>query len=63
MESRGNGPLYPKQGRNVVRGSLNWGPTTQLNSGWKTYGWHAMRRGSFDQEFHDYVVEWDPGFM
>jgi len=63
MEARGNDPSYQKQGRNVVRGSLNWGPLVQLNSGWKTYGWRGMRRGSFDQGFHTYSLEWDESFI
>lgn len=63
MEARGNGPQYPKQGINFVRGSLNWGPMIELNRVWETYGWWAMRRGSFDQDFHTYALEWDQGFM
>jgi hypothetical protein len=63
MEARGNGPLYAKQGMNVVRGSLNWGPMTELNRVWKTYGWWAMRRGTFGQDFHTYSLEWDQDFM
>jgi len=63
MEARGNGPSYPKQGTNVVRGSLNWGPMSELNRVWKTYGWWAMRRGTFAQDFHTYAVEWDQDFM
>jgi len=63
MEARGNGPLYPKQGTNFVRGSLNWGPMTELNRVWKTYGWWEMRRGSYDQDFHTYALEWDQDFL
>ncbi|KAJ3510675.1 hypothetical protein NLJ89_g4537 [Agrocybe chaxingu] len=63
MESRGNGPEYPKQGNNYVRGSLNWGPLTWLNGVSKTYGWWTLRRGSYDQDFHTYALEWDKDFM
>ncbi|KAF8814564.1 concanavalin A-like lectin/glucanase [Phlegmacium glaucopus] len=63
MEARGNGPRYPKQGSNYVRGSLNWGPLTWLNGVAKTYGWWSLRRGGYDQDFHDYVLEWDQNFM
>ena len=35
----------------------------ELNRVWETYGWWAMRRGSFDQDFHTYALEWDQGFM
>jgi len=63
MEARGNGPSYPKQGTNYVRGSLNWGPLTWINAVSKTYGWWRLRRGSFDQDFHTYALEWDKDFM
>lgn len=51
-------------------GSLNWGPLTWLNSGWKTFGWWPLRRGSYDQHlragvgsgFHvSFVLERVPG--
>lgn len=63
MEARGNGPSYPKQGSNYVRGSLNWGPLTWLNAVSKTYGWRVMHRGSYDQDFHTYTLEWDQSFI
>ncbi|KAF8151651.1 GH16 beta-1,3-glucan recognition protein [Crassisporium funariophilum] len=63
MEARGNGPSYPKQGSNYVRGSLNWGPLTWLNAVAKTYGWWSLRRGSYDQDFHTYALEWDKSFI
>jgi beta-glucanase (GH16 family) len=63
MESRGNDPSYPKQGRNYVRSTLNWGPTVDLNAGAKTYGWWFERRTSYDQGFHDFSVEWTEDYM
>ncbi|KAK7047619.1 hypothetical protein VNI00_006387 [Paramarasmius palmivorus] len=63
VESRGNGPSYPKQGTNYVRGSLNWGPTTWLNAVSKTYGWWKMKRGSWNTDFHTYTLEWTEDFM
>lgn len=63
MEARGNDKQYPAQGRDYVRGSLNWGPTTFLNAVYKTYGWWFERRQSFDQGFHEYTLEWTPDFM
>ncbi|KAH9475151.1 Beta-1,3-glucan-binding protein [Psilocybe cubensis] len=63
MEARGNGPNYPFQGTNWVRGSLNWGPLTWLNAVSKTFGAWPLRRGTYDQGFHDYVLEWDQDFM
>jgi len=63
MEARGNGPSYPKQGTNYVRGSLNWGPLTWLNEVFKTYGWWQMKRGSYDQGFHTYALEWTEDFI
>ncbi|KAG7087304.1 hypothetical protein E1B28_013282 [Marasmius oreades] len=63
MEARGNGPSYPNQGTNYVRGSLNWGPTTWLNAVAKTYGWWKLRRGSYDTDFHTYTLEWTPKFI
>ncbi|KAG6890189.1 hypothetical protein C0995_010894 [Termitomyces sp. Mi166 len=63
MEARGNGPSYPKQGTNWVRASLNWGPLTWLNAVAKTYGAWPLRRGSYDTDFHTYVLEWTEEFM
>ena len=63
MESRGNGPLYPGQGSNFVRGSLNWGASAAMNRVLMTSGVWEMRRGSFDRDFHTYSVEWDHDFM
>ncbi|TEB25014.1 glycoside hydrolase family 16 protein [Coprinellus micaceus] len=63
MEARGNGPKYPYQGTNYVRGSLNWGPNHILNRAYKTYGWWTMRRGSYDEDFHTYSLEWDENFI
>ena len=51
------------RGTNYVRGSLNWGPLTWLNAVYKTFGWWSLRRGSYDQDFHTYVLEWDQDFM
>ncbi|KAF9005039.1 concanavalin A-like lectin/glucanase domain-containing protein [Cyathus striatus] len=63
MEARGNGPSYPKQGSNFVRGSLNWGPNQFLNAVFKTFGWWEMRRGAWNEQFHTYALEWDEDFM
>ncbi|KAF6752646.1 concanavalin A-like lectin/glucanase domain-containing protein [Ephemerocybe angulata] len=63
MEARGNGPKYATQGSNYVRGSLNWGPNGALNAAYKTYGWWSMRRGSYDEAFHTYSLEWDEDFI
>ncbi|KAI0338483.1 concanavalin A-like lectin/glucanase [Trametopsis cervina] len=63
MESRGNGVEYKAQGRDVVRGSLNWGPFTWLNGVSKTYGYWSQRRQSYASSFHTYSVEWTPTFI
>ncbi|KAF8346388.1 GH16 beta-1,3-glucan recognition protein [Amanita rubescens] len=63
VESRGNGPEYPYQGANYVRGTLNWGPTSWLNAGWTTFGWWYMKRGTFADTFHTYTLEWDEKFI
>ncbi|KAK7452157.1 hypothetical protein VKT23_012263 [Stygiomarasmius scandens] len=63
MEARGNGPSYPKQGTDYVRGSLNWGPLSWLNAVSKTYGWWHLRRGSYDTDFHTYSLEWTEDFI
>jgi hypothetical protein len=63
MESRGNDPTYPAQGRNIVRSSLNWGPHRLFNAVYKTYGWWVTRRASYDQAFHTYTLEWTEDFL
>ena len=51
------------RGTNYVRGSLNWGPTLELNAGLKTTGWWKLRRGSYDTDFHTYTLEWTEDFV
>jgi len=63
MESRGNSPEYKAQGRDFVRGSLNWGPFTWLNGVAKTFGSWNERRQSYDEGFHTYSVEWTDKFL
>lgn len=63
MESRGNSLAYPKQGVNYVRGSMNWGPTLDLNRGAKTTGWWKLRRGGYNEDFHTYTLEWTEDFV
>ncbi|KAI0631806.1 concanavalin A-like lectin/glucanase [Trametes polyzona] len=63
MEARGNGPDYPAQGIDYVRGSLNWGPFTWLNGVSKTFGWWTNRRKTFADGFHTYALEWSPEFV
>jgi hypothetical protein len=63
MEARGNQRSYPAQGVDVVRASLNWGPLTWLNEVSRTFGWWQSRRGTFNEDFHTYVLEWSDKFM
>jgi hypothetical protein len=39
------------------------GPISWLNAVYKTYGWWNMRRSSYDQGFHTYVLEWTEDWM
>jgi beta-glucanase (GH16 family) len=63
MEARGNGPAYPAQGADYVRGSLNWGPQTFINAVALTYGWWTQRRSAYDRGYHTYGLEWDQDFI
>jgi len=63
MESRGNGPEYPAQGIDFVRGSLNWGPISFLNGVFKTFGSWTDRRKTYDDGFHLYGMEWTDKFI
>ncbi|KAI5116894.1 hypothetical protein M0805_004162 [Coniferiporia weirii] len=63
MEARGNAPSYPKQGRNYVRSSLNWGPTTFINSVAKTFGWWRERHSQYSDKFNTYTLEWNEKFI
>ncbi|KIY53210.1 glycoside hydrolase family 16 protein [Fistulina hepatica ATCC 64428] len=63
MEARGNGIRYEYQGRNYVRGTLNWGPTSTLNSGWRTYGYWQSRPKTYDEGFHIFSLEWTEDFI
>lgn len=55
--------FFVYRGRDVVRGSLNWGPFTWLNGVAKTYGWWSTRRSTFAEDFHTYTLEWSPNFI
>jgi hypothetical protein len=57
-----NMPASPR-GNDVVRGSLNWGPTQALNAVFKTFGWWPMRRSSYADGFHTYALEWTQDFL
>lgn len=63
VESRGNGIQYTARGVNYVQGTLNWGPTPQLNSASKSYSWWSDKRTGFDEGFHVYRLEWDERFL
>lgn len=63
MESRGNGPEYPAQGVDFVRGSLNWGPFSWLNGVFRTFGFWTDRRKVYSDGFHLYGMEWTPKFI
>ena len=63
MEARGNARSYAAQGVDFVRASLNWGPLTWLNEVFRTFGWWQSRRGTFNDDFHTYVLEWSEKFM
>jgi beta-glucanase (GH16 family) len=57
MESRGNRVSYPG-GRNVYYTTLHWGPSSVLDSYWKTMAVRTQRRGDFTDSFHTYGLEW-----
>lgn len=57
MESRGNGVEYPG-GRNVYYTTLHWGPSSVLDSYWKTMAVRTQRRGDFTNSFHTFGIEW-----
>lgn len=61
--SRGNDMNYPAQGNNFVSSALTWGPTTFLNSWFKTFGWVEQRRASFADQYRTYTMEWNQDFM
>ncbi|KAF8521629.1 glycoside hydrolase family 16 protein [Hysterangium stoloniferum] len=63
VNSRGNAPTYPDQGRNYIRSFLNWGPTVSLTRAFKTSGYWFDRRGSFANGFHTYTLEWTSDFL
>lgn len=63
VESRGNSIRYTGRGSNYVQGSLNWGPSPELNSVSKTYSWWSDTRTSFGSGFHTYALEWTDKFL
>jgi len=63
VESRGNGIKYTAHGSNYVQGSLNWGPTINLNGVLNSYSWWTEKRTSFGSGFHTYALEWTDSFI
>jgi len=63
VEARGNSIRYTGRGSNYVQGSLNWGPSPELNSVSKTYSWWSDTRTSFGSGFHTYALEWTDKFL
>ncbi|KAL1849605.1 hypothetical protein Daus18300_013212 [Diaporthe australafricana] len=62
MESRGNGVSYPG-GRNVYYTTLHWGPSSVLDTYWKTMSVRTQRRGDFTNEFHTFGIEWTDKYI
>ena len=50
-------------GSNYVQGSLNWGPTHDLNGVSNSYSWWMERRKQFNTDFHTYTLEWTEDFL
>jgi len=63
VESRGNSLFYTNRGSNYVQGSLNWGPSPELNGVSHSYSWWTDRRKQFNQDFHTYALEWTDSFL
>ncbi|EJD37768.1 concanavalin A-like lectin/glucanase [Auricularia subglabra TFB-10046 SS5] len=63
IESRGNGPSYPSQGRDWLSSALHWGPAPLLDAYIHTTGWWHDKHLTFDAGFHTYVLEWDEQFL
>lgn len=61
MEARGNAPIYPNGGNNVIRSTLNYGPLPSLIK--SLFGWQEFKRTSLAADFHTYALEWDEQFM
>ncbi|KAI7785121.1 hypothetical protein LA080_008157 [Diaporthe eres] len=62
MEGRGNGVSYPG-GRNVYYTTLHWGPSSVLDSYWKTMAVRTQRRGDFTEGFHTFGIEWTDKYI
>jgi hypothetical protein len=61
-EVRGNDWNYPL-GRDGVTSTLHWGPSSQLNAYWKTYGTKFLRRTDFSKGFHTFGLQWSEDYL
>ena len=61
MEACRNSPSYPAQGVNFVRSTLTWGPLPSLTS--RLFGWQSLKRSTYTQQFHTYMLEWTENFI
>ncbi|KXN69865.1 glycoside hydrolase family 16 protein [Conidiobolus coronatus NRRL 28638] len=64
VESRGNDPGYPGQGRNMFASTLHWGPSWDYNRYQMTTASYALPGGqSFSDDFHTFTLEWTGDYL
>lgn len=61
-ELRGNPWQYPL-GRDAMLSTLHWGPSSNLDGYWSTYGTMFIRRTDYSKGYHTYGLQWSKDYM
>ncbi|EIW67677.1 hypothetical protein TREMEDRAFT_33305, partial [Tremella mesenterica DSM 1558] len=63
LTARGNNASYPNRGVDYAQSDLHWGPDTDLDRLYLTWGYREQRRTYYNQKWHTFGLEWNDKFM
>ncbi|KAL0255819.1 hypothetical protein I308_100628 [Cryptococcus tetragattii IND107] len=63
LTARGNDASYPDRGVDYAQSDLHWGPTTDLDRLYLTWGYREQRRTYYSQKYRTFGLEWNDKFM
>lgn len=64
VESRGNNYSYTARGGSQIASStIHWGPDSENDAWWRTYGQKKAFLSSYADQFHTYGLEWTPKYL
>lgn len=63
MESRGNNYTYELGGNDIMSSALHWGPTTGLDSWYRTFIKRTALHTTFAKTYHTFGLEWSEKYL